>query len=94
MRAVRRDDPFTPATARRLRFLGGFLIGGALLAALAEMILLGLLGGAVTTEQVSTYDFAILLTPGYALISGIGVLVIAEVVWRGAALRKDLEGTI
>lgn len=91
VRAVRQGDPFTPATARRLRFLGRFLIGGALLAALAETILLGLLGGAVTTQQVSTVDFDI---PGYALISGFGVLVIAEVVRRGVAMREALEGTI
>ncbi|MFN2495619.1 MAG: DUF2975 domain-containing protein [Pseudonocardiaceae bacterium] len=91
VRAVRRGDPFTPATARQLRFLGWFLIDAALLAALAEMILLGVLGGAVTTQQVPLFDFDI---PGYALISGIGILVIAEVVRRGAVMREALEGTI
>lgn len=92
VRAARRGDPFTAATARRLRFLGGFLFVGALVAALAaEAIIHGLLSRSVTIDRLFFFDWD---TPGYVLINGLGLIVVGEIVRRGAAMREDLEGTI
>jgi len=91
MRSVRRLDPFTASAARQLRFLGGFLVVGALCASLADMVIGAQLTATVTVDPTYPYydwDF-----PFYALISGFGLVVIAEVLRRGAVLREDLEDT-
>ncbi len=91
MGSVRGLDPFTASAARQLRFLGGFLVVGALCASLADMVIGAQLTATVTVDPTYPYydwDF-----PFYALISGFGLVVIAEVLRRGAVLREDLEDT-
>ncbi|MDQ4020226.1 MAG: DUF2975 domain-containing protein [Actinomycetota bacterium] len=91
VRQARHADPFTPATARRLRFLGGFLILGALVAALTTAIAQGFLTRTITTDRVFLFDWD---TPGYTLVTGLVLIVIGEIVRCGAAMREDLEGTV
>ncbi len=91
VRTARRLDPFTALSARRLRFLGGLLAGGAVGAYLAESIIRAQLYAALTVARtpVYTWDF-----PFYAVISGFGLIVVAELLRRGGMMREDLEGTI
>jgi len=91
VRQARHADPFTCATARRLRFLGGFLILGALVAALTTAIVQGVLTRTVTTDRVFLFDWD---TPGYTLVTGLVLIVVGEIVRCGAAMREDLEGTV
>jgi hypothetical protein len=91
VKAARRTEVFTEYAAGRVRLLGAILLVGAPLAAVVEAVLHGLLSRTVTTNEAFAYDWD---TPGYAIISGLGLLVIAEVVRRGVEMRKDLEGTV
>ena len=63
---------------------------GALCASLADMVTGAQLSATVTvtTTYYYSWDF-----PFYALISGFGLVVIAEVLRRGAVMREDLEDT-
>lgn len=91
VRQARHADPFTRATARRLRFLGGFLILGALVAALTTAIAQGVLTRTITTDRTFLFDWD---TPGYTLVTGLVLVVVGEIVRRGAAMREDLEGMV
>lgn len=88
LRAARRREPFTGANARRLRFLGGFLVVGAIVASVAEMIIRSVLGTTVRADGIYYFDLDF---PGYALIGGLGVIAMAGIVRRGAVLREELE---
>lgn len=91
VRTARRLDPFTALSARRLRFLGGLLAGGAVAAFVVESIIKAQLFAALTVSRtpVYTWDF-----PFSAVISGFGLVVVAELLRRGGMMREDLEGTI
>ncbi len=53
------------------------------------MVIGAQLSATITVDQTSTYSWDF---PFYALISGFGLVVIAEVLRRGAVMREDLEG--
>lgn len=91
VRTERRLDPFTAPSARRLRFLGSLLAGGAVGATFVEMIIKAELSAALTVSGTRSvyWDF-----PFYAVISGFGLVVVAELLLRGGMMREDLEGTI
>ncbi|MBC6458977.1 DUF2975 domain-containing protein [Actinomadura sp. HBU206391] len=91
VREVRHSDPFTAATARRLRFLGWFLVIGVLAASVTESAIQGLTLAAVTSDGSFLFQFRL---PFEALLGGMGLIVVAEVVRRGAIMREDLAGTI
>jgi hypothetical protein len=91
VRAARRRDPFSAEHARRLRVLGGLLAGGALTAAVLEALARGMLSAMVLTSDRFVFSYDV---PGGALIGGLGLLAVAEVVRAGARMREDLEGTV
>ncbi|MDQ3988356.1 MAG: DUF2975 domain-containing protein [Actinomycetota bacterium] len=91
VRTVRRLDPFTASSARRLRFLGGLLAGGALAASLAEMIIRAQLSATLTVSGVGYYSLDF---PFSAVISGFGLVAVAEFLRRGGLMREELEGTV
>lgn len=84
-------QPFSAVNVRRLRGLGRFLLFGALIAALVEAVAGGLLARAVLTDHRFLFDYDL---PAGAVIGGIGLLAIAEVLRHGVRMREDLEGTV
>lgn len=91
LRAARREELFSMTIAARLRGLGGLLLGGALAAAALESVAQGLLAMDLLANNAFVFDYDV---PGGAVIGGVGLLAVAEVVRRGTGMREDLEGTV
>jgi DUF2975 family protein len=91
VRAARRDNPFTTPIARKLRGLGALLLLGTLAAALVESLAQGWLTAELLPTHGFVFDYDL---PTGAVIGGIGMLAIAEIVRRGVRMREDLEGTV
>jgi hypothetical protein len=92
LRRARRDDPFLPATVRRLRVLAIVVLVGGPVAFIVETIAAMDLSARVTNRYLGAiFD----LTPlGVWLLVGFGFLAIAEVVNRGRAMRAELASVI
>jgi hypothetical protein len=93
-RSVRHGDPFGAANVRRLRRLGLlFLLGYPAMVIVSKLLQDWLvstlpvlpLGGIGTTLDVINI---------FALLAGLGMLLLAEVFAHGLRLRDDVEGTI
>jgi hypothetical protein len=92
LRRARRDDPFLPATVRRLRALAIVVVVGGPVAFVIEMIAAMELSSRVTkTHMGTTVDLTSL---GIWLLVGFGFFAIAEVINRGRAMRAELETVI
>ena len=93
VRSLRHGDPFTPANAQRLRGFGFLVLLGWPVVSLVTHVLQEMLALTVPAEQqLGGPDWAPIPVP--ALLTGLGVLVLAEVFARGVRLREDVEGTI
>jgi Protein of unknown function (DUF2975) len=92
LRRTRRENPFLPATVRRLRVLAAVVLVGGPVAFTIETIAAMDLSVRVTNRYMGTiFD----LTPvGIWLLVGFGFLAIAEVVNRGRAMRAELDSVI
>jgi len=97
LRTVRRDGPFTAAIARRVRFLGWFILGGYVAVTVGQSVALSYFVSTVVTDQVPIAVNAI-----YSVVSGIfppvliacGLLTLARVMRVGARMNDDLAGTV
>lgn len=89
VRSARRDDPFTRATAGRLRVLAVVVLAGGYGAALVES-----LAGFYLSSQVYDGATTTLDVPLYWLLVGFGLLAVAEVVNRGRSMRAELETVV
>jgi hypothetical protein len=79
VREARRDNPFTPRTVRRLRWLAGLLFVGGLAASLLASLGSDLLVRTLVDTGHSGYD-----PPGWAWVfAAVGIAAVAEVVHRG-----------
>ena len=95
-RSVRDGDPFIASNVQRLRAIGGLLILGTIAVAFAD--------DALQHELLAAYRGTSLKNPGlssadgdfpeYALLCGLGVLVLAQVFAHGVRLREDVDATI
>jgi hypothetical protein len=86
---------FSPDVARLTRVLGWYVMGGALAAALVSAVAdASLVGHVVPGFFSADVVVACWETPWTALLAGIGVLSIARVMQRAAAMRQDLDATI
>jgi hypothetical protein len=94
LRAAAGDGIYSLGTARRLRFLGWFLLAGGLLAATVE----ALARGYVLSAQFSYLDWlsgANQWSVSFPLLlSAIGLITFARVMRIGVDMREDLEGTV
>jgi hypothetical protein len=91
VRSAERSDPFGADHARRVRRLGWFLVIAALASALVEAVARGLLADRVLVQGRFAFDFDF---PTGAIVGGIGLLAVAEILRRGERLREDLEGVV
>ncbi|MEE6261479.1 DUF2975 domain-containing protein [Plantactinospora sonchi] len=92
VRRARRDQPFRGAIVRRLRALALVVLIGGPLAATAEAIAALSLSSRFTDGGFSSVlDLAPL---GPWVLTGFGLLAIAEIVNRGRALRAELDTVV
>ncbi len=90
VRGARAADPFTGATVRRLRVLAvGILVGGAVASVVQTVAALNL--ALSVTEGSFAVDWVI---PGQWLLLSFGLMAVAEVIRRGAAMRAELATVI
>lgn len=90
VRHARREDPFTPATVRRLRAVAATAIAGGVFAFTVEL----LASMHLSTTAVVGDIAGISHLPVHWLLIGFGLLAVAEVVKRGRAMREELETVV
>jgi hypothetical protein len=89
---ARRTDPFRSGLAGRLRSLGILLIGGGLVAWIAEVV--ARFGLSSTVDVGGTYTTLDFTVPAVWLFFGITLLAVGEIVRRGQEMRADLDGVV
>jgi hypothetical protein len=97
LRAIRRAGPFALLVARRLRFLGWFVLAGSLLVTVGESVAQSAFASTLVTDSVPAGINAV-----NAVIAGIfvpaliacGLLTLARVIRVGAQMSDDLAGTV
>jgi hypothetical protein len=89
--AARRDDPFTAATVRRLRVLGGLSAAGGLLAGVLGTIAEMALSDAATGGRFA--QATVTVSPVWLLVGG-GFVAFAELVNRARSMRAELDRVI
>jgi Protein of unknown function (DUF2975) len=92
VRRARKEDPFLPATVRRLRTLAVVALVGGPVAFIIEMIAAMDLTARVTDRHPGTV--VDLTSLGIWLLIGFGFFAIAEVINRGRAMRAELDSVI
>jgi hypothetical protein len=96
VRGATRLGPFSAVNVGRIRFLGWWTAVGGLLATAAE----GLANGALTRTMVARAEApgwtheAIPGIPWTLLLTGFGLVAIAQIFAIGTGMRDDLEGTV
>jgi hypothetical protein len=96
VRTAERYGPFTLATARLLRFLGWFIIGGTIIAGFVEDAATdALLSSMLRNFNGSFADF-LPVNSGMiiAMLAGVVALTFARIVRVGARMDEDLQGTV
>ena len=90
VRTCRREDPFSPAVARRLLRLGVVALAGGLMAD-AVQLAATYLGSATVLDgsAAASYRYS-----WWWLLIGFGFLAVGEVVKRGADLRAELDTVV
>ena len=95
VRSAERYGPFTAAVASLLRLTGWFIIGGSVLATVAQSIAADALRNTMFRNQ---HDFGnVFVNPGPLfppLLAGVVALTFARIVRRGVQLDEDLQGTV
>lgn len=93
--ASRRNDPFSPANARRLRGLGLLVaIGGPAYVVGTWLVLRWLVGTSELADTVLLRGLAWGDLPWVATGAGLALLVLAAVWRRGSEMRRELEGLV
>jgi hypothetical protein len=91
VRAARANGPFTHGGTVTLRLIGLLLMTATPVAAVLEALARGLLTATVTARHAFVFGWNL---PGYAVVGGMGLVAVAEILHRGTTLREDLEATI
>jgi hypothetical protein len=97
LRRVRRAGPYAVMVARRLRFLGWFVLAGSVTAAVGQSVAQSAFVSTVITGPVPTVrnaaeaGLAVVLVP---LLIACGMLTLARVIRVGARMSDDLAGTV
>lgn len=90
LRHARRGDPFTAATVRRLRWLGGFLFVVGVASDAVEFAAGTLLARTLEPAGATApYRFS-----AWWILAGVGLLAVAELVNRGYHMRTELDRVI
>ena len=97
LRTVRTDGPFALIVARRLTFLGWFVLAGSLVVAVGESVAQSAFVSTVLTGPVPAASRA--FKAGIAaiwapLLIACGLLTLARVIRVGAQMSDDLTGTV
>jgi len=94
---IRSAGPFAVTVARRLRFLGWFVLAGSLVVAIGQSVAQSAFVSTVVTGSVPAVraavdaGFAVLFVP---LLVACGLLMLARVIRVGARISDDLAGTV
>jgi Protein of unknown function (DUF2975) len=97
LRAIRSAGPFAVIIARRLRFLGWFVLAGSLIVAVGQSAAQSAFASTVFTGSVPALRNALgagiggILGP---LLIACGLLTLARVIRAGARMSDDLAGTV
>jgi hypothetical protein len=97
LRVIRSGGPFAVTVARRLRFLGWFVLAGSLVVAVGESVAQSSFVSTVVTGPVPAVrnavdaGIAVLFVP---LLIACGMLTLARVIRAGARMSDDLAGTV
>jgi hypothetical protein len=97
LRAVRTAGPFAVTVARRLRFLGWFILAGSVIVAAGQSAAQSAFASTVAAGDVPAVGHAVsagiafLLVP---LLIACGLLTLARVIRAGAQMSDDLAGTV
>jgi hypothetical protein len=94
IRGAERDGIYTAATAGRLRALGWFLLIGALVKMVVEMLAANRLLATMVTTQVGWTEPFRWETPWTVLLTAVGLLSFARIMRLGVEMRDDLQGTV
>jgi hypothetical protein len=90
--AARPGRLYSLDSARRLRFLGWYLAGGAVLVGIIESVASGVVLAQQTTGVA--WGPTELRFPWFAFLVGLGVITCARVMRIGVTMREDLDGTV
>ncbi len=97
LRAIRGGGPFAVIVARRLRFLGWFVLAGSLVvvtgqsAAQSAFVSTVLTGPVPAVRNAAEAGLAVIFVP---LLIACGLLTLARVIRVGAQMSDDLAGTV
>lgn len=92
---VRREGPFVPRVAIRLRFLGWFILAGGLAASAVQSAATSYLLQTTLTDPVPVLINTINGTnPWVPLLAGCALLTLARIMRAGARMQDDLAGTV
>jgi hypothetical protein len=97
LRTARRAGPFAAVIARRLRFLGWFVLAGYVAVNLVQGVAMSYFAESVATDSIAVSNYMIqnvvggILTP---LLLACGLLTLARIMRAGAQMNDDLAGTV
>ncbi len=97
LQVVHTAGPFATAVARRLRFLGWFVLAGSVIVAASQSVAQSAFASTVAAGPVPAVShavsagLAVLLVP---LLIACGLLTLARVIRAGARMSDDLAGTV
>jgi hypothetical protein len=97
LRGIRTAGPFAVTVARRLRFLGWFVLAGSLIVAIGESVAQSAFVSTVVTGPVPAVHNAVNAGIGVIfvpLLIACGLLTLARVIRVGARMSDDLAGTV
>jgi hypothetical protein len=97
LRGIRTAGPFAVTVARRLRFLGWFVLAGSLVVAVGQSVAQSAFVSTVVTGSVPAVRNAVDAGIGVIfvpLLIACGLLTLARVIRVGARMSDDLAGTV
>jgi hypothetical protein len=98
LRTIRTDGPFALIVARRLYFLGWFVLAGSLIVAVSQSVAQSAFVSTLVTGPVPTVSQAFKAGFGALLwaplLIACGLLTLARVIRVGAQMSDDLTGTV
>jgi len=97
LRIIRSAGPFAVTVARRLRFLGWFVLAGSLDVAVGQSVAQSAFVSTVVTGSVAAVRNAVDAGIGVIfvpLLIACGLLTLARVIRAGARMSDDLAGTV
>lgn len=95
LKSAKRNGPFHAGNATRVRFLGWWLVVGGILAASTQTLATNLLTATmmVPTSAPTWWD-GLPGLPMSSVLTGLGLIVVAQIVKAGAQMHDDLVGTV